>query len=146
MNTKGDIRTIDSNKSSRLESLLYSIRAAAGSYSRREGSNMDRKVLLGKRIREIRKIRKLSQEALAERAGISAQYVSNIERGKENPTLDMLFTLADALKVTLAEMCDYETVQTMDRQRLHSLLRDLLKTADPERLRTAVKILKVVLR
>lgn len=107
---------------------------------------MDRKVLLGKRIREIRKIRKLSQEALAERAGISAQYVSNIERGKENPTLDMLFTLADALKVTLAEMCDYETVQTMDRQRLHSLLRDLLKTADPERLRTAVKILKVVLR
>jgi transcriptional regulator with XRE-family HTH domain len=59
---------------------------------------MDRKELLGRRIQELRKARKLSQEAVAERAGISTQYVSNIERGKENPTLDMLFTLADTLR------------------------------------------------
>jgi transcriptional regulator with XRE-family HTH domain len=107
---------------------------------------MDRKVLFGKRIQELRKALKLSQEELAEKAGISSQYVSNIERGKENPTLDMLFILADALKVALCEMCDYEPVGTMDRKAIESLLRELLKTADPERLRTAVGILKVVLR
>jgi transcriptional regulator with XRE-family HTH domain len=69
---------------------------------------MDKKQLLGKRIAEIRKRERLSQEKLAERAGISAQYVSNIERGKENPTLDLLLGLADALKISLGEMCDFE--------------------------------------
>jgi transcriptional regulator with XRE-family HTH domain len=107
---------------------------------------MDRKALFGKRIQEIRKARGLSQEGLAERAGISPQYVSNIERGKENPTLDMLFSLADALKVGLTEMCDYESVAHMDRRRLESLMRELLKTADPDQLKTAVKVLKAVLR
>lgn len=67
---------------------------------------MDKKKLLGKRIREIRKRQALSQEKLGERAGISAQYVSNIERGVENPTLDLLLRLAEALKVSLGEMCE----------------------------------------
>src|SRR5258706_16105116 len=103
---------------------------------------MDRKELFGKRIQEIRKARRLSKKQLSKRAGISPQYVSNIERGKENPTLDMLFSLGDALKVGLAEMCDYESVASMDRRRLESVLRELLKTADPEQLKTAVKVLK----
>ena len=107
---------------------------------------MDRKALFGKKIQTIRKARGLSQEALAERAGISAQYVSNIERGKENPTLDMLFLLCDALKVVFAEMCDYEPIAQMDRRRLEGVLRELLKTAQPEQLKTAVKVLKAVLR
>jgi transcriptional regulator with XRE-family HTH domain len=107
---------------------------------------MDRKVLLGERIKELRKLRGLSQEALAEKAGISSQYVSNIERGKENPTLDLLFQLADALKVGLADLCDYETVKKMDQRRLQSDLRDLMKTAEPERLGMAIKVLKAVLR
>ena len=71
---------------------------------------MDRKGLLGKRIREIRKRQGLSQERLAERASISPQYVSNIERGNENPTLDLLLRVADALKLSLGQMCDFETV------------------------------------
>ena len=83
---------------------------------------------------------------LAERAGISTQYLSNIERGKENPTLDMLFTLADALKVELADLCDYEPVETMDRRRIQGALREFLRTAQPEQLKTAVKVLKAVLR
>src|SRR5262245_50581659 len=106
---------------------------------------MDRKALFGKRIQEIRKARRLSQEALAERVGISPQYVSNIERGKENPTLDMLFSLADGLKVGLAELCDYETVEKMDRRRIQSTLRQIFSTAKPEELKTAIKVLRAVL-
>ncbi len=105
---------------------------------------MDKKVLLGRRIREIRKQRKLSQEALAEKAGISAQYVSNIERGKENPTLDLLFRLAHALKVSLGEMCDFEAPET-NLKKAESLLRELLRTRDPERARLSVRILKAIL-
>lgn len=107
---------------------------------------MDKKALLGRRIGEIRKRRGLSQEMLAERAGISAQYVSNIERGKENPTLDLLFRLAEALRVSLGELCDFEGVEKMDQKMVRATLRDLFKTADPERLRTALKVLRAVLR
>jgi len=103
---------------------------------------MDKKQFLGKRIGEIRKREGLSQEKLAERVGISAQYVSNIERGKENPTLDLLLGLADALKVSLAEMCDFED---MDQRKVHNAIREILKVKDPIRLRTALKILRAVL-
>ncbi len=91
-------------------------------------------------------MRRLSQETLAERAGISAQYVSNIERGTENPTLDLLFSLTDALKVGLAEMCDYEDVEKMDLKTLQARLSKVLKAAEPEGLKTALKVLKAVVR
>jgi len=73
----------------------------------------------------------LSQEKLAERAGISAQYVSNIERGTENPTLDLLLRLAEALKVSLGEMCEFESVEEMDRRKLRSAVSEMLKKTDP---------------
>lgn len=107
---------------------------------------MDKRVLLGRRIKEIRKRRRLSQEQLAERAGISSQYVSNIERGKENPTLDLLFSLANALKVPLGEMCDLDPIQDMDQKRMQAALREVLRTAGPDGLRVALKVLRAVLR
>jgi len=39
----------------------------------------------------------LSQEQLAERAGLDRTYVSGVERGRRNPTLDVLQRLANAL-------------------------------------------------
>jgi transcriptional regulator with XRE-family HTH domain len=75
-------------------------------------------------------------------SGISAQYVSNIERGKENPTLDLLLGLADALKVSLGEMCDFED---LDQRKLQNTIREILKIKDPERLRTALRVLRAIL-
>jgi transcriptional regulator with XRE-family HTH domain len=106
---------------------------------------MDRKQRLGLRLKELRKLRKLSQEELAERASISTQYVSNIERGKENPTLDLLFKLAGALTVSLAEMCDFEA-EGVNQKQMEQAIREMLRAADPERLRIALKALKAILR
>ena len=103
---------------------------------------MDKKSLLGKRIREIRKSQGISQEQLAERASISAQYVSNIERGKENPTLDLLLRLAEALRVSLGQMCDFETVEDMNQRKMRSSIGAILQNADPDRLRLALKLLR----
>ncbi len=47
-----------------------------------------------------RRRRKLSQEALAERAGFSVSYVSMLERGLRSPPLETLEDLADALRVS----------------------------------------------
>jgi transcriptional regulator with XRE-family HTH domain len=103
---------------------------------------MDKKKLLGKRIREIRKRQALSQEKLAERAGISAQYVSNIERGMENPTLDLLLRLGEALRVSLGEMCDFESVEEMDQKAIRRVIGEMLKKRDTEQLKLALKVLK----
>jgi len=50
-------------------------------------------------MRSIRKAANLSREVVAERAGISANYLGEIERGEKLPTLDMIERTAMALQV-----------------------------------------------
>ena len=54
---------------------------------------------LGQAIRERRIERELTQEKLASRARVNRTYVSDLERGLKSPTLDVLDSLAAALKV-----------------------------------------------
>lgn len=51
----------------------------------------------GERIKELRQATLLSQEAFADRCGFARSYVSRIERGGANPSLDTVQILADAL-------------------------------------------------
>ncbi|MGX1694080.1 helix-turn-helix domain-containing protein [Microbacterium keratanolyticum] len=62
------------------------------------------RVALGVRVRELREARTLSQEAFAHKAGLDRTYVSGIERGRRNPTLDVLYRLADALEVEVRDL------------------------------------------
>jgi len=55
-------------------------------------------------LRKERKRRQLSMSAVAERAGLSQQMVSYVERGLRNPTLDTLLRMAAAMKLDLAEL------------------------------------------
>jgi transcriptional regulator with XRE-family HTH domain len=59
---------------------------------------------LGREIRRCRKARNLSQESLAERAGLHRNYIGFLERGERNPSAATLFQLARALDVRLAEL------------------------------------------
>ena len=103
------------------------------------------KELIGKRIQELRKTQRLSQEQVAEKADISPNYLSRIECGKENPTLDMLIKLADALEVEMIwEMFDFG--HEVNIKELREAMNKLLKDTDEEKLRLAVKILRAVVR
>lgn len=51
------------------------------------------------RIRELRERRGLSQDALADRAGISQQAIAHYEKGDRTPAADVLCNIADALGV-----------------------------------------------
>ena len=53
---------------------------------------------------ELRLALELSQEALADRCGFARSYMSRIERGKANPSLDAIEALAGGLKVLVQEL------------------------------------------
>lgn len=54
---------------------------------------------IGQRVRRIRKAKSISQEALAERAGISTTHMSHIETGNTKLSLPVFAALAEALEV-----------------------------------------------
>ena len=62
----------------------------------------------GQRVRWLRSEHALTQEQLAERAGISVDFLSLIERGKSSPSFENLDELADALEVSVAELFNFE--------------------------------------
>ncbi len=64
----------------------------------------DLRLAFGKRVRELRLGLGLSQEKLAERAGLHWTYVSGVERGLRTPGLDVIGRLAVALKVSPSEL------------------------------------------
>jgi transcriptional regulator with XRE-family HTH domain len=60
----------------------------------------------GNRIRELRKAAAMNQEDLAHRCGLFRTYMSRIETGKANPTLTMIYSLAESLGVHVTELFD----------------------------------------
>ena len=55
---------------------------------------------LGKRVRQQRMLAQMTQEKLAEKAGISLSFLGHIERGTRKASLDTLVKLCNALKVS----------------------------------------------
>lgn len=84
----------------------------------------DIKRMLGKRIKEIRQRRKLTQEKLSEMAGIEIPSLSNIENGKNYPNHETLQKIAKALEVNPYElyMFDYyKPTETMLEEMIESM-------------------------
>ncbi len=105
---------------------------------------MHEKKLIGLRIKELRKSRGLSQEELAEKAATSPNYLSRMERGTENPTLEMLIKISGALDVEMRETFDFSHKESL--RDLKEFLIKFIKEAKEEQIRLAIKILRAVLR
>jgi len=60
--------------------------------------------LVGGNVRRSRVQLQMTQEKLAELSGFSQQYISDLERGRRNPTVVSLFELAQALQTTPAAL------------------------------------------
>lgn len=79
------------------------------------------------RLRELRKAKKLSQQQLAEKAGLSYQYLGNLERSEASATLDSLEKLMKALSCTPGELLAAEEVLGM--KEVHELLAEVPEKA-----------------
>lgn len=89
------------------------------------------KKLLGKRIKELRKKKKLTQEALAESADIEIPSLSNIENGKNYPNHETLAKIAQALDVEPYELFVfgyYKTQKEMITEMLEAMQQDEILT------------------
>jgi transcriptional regulator with XRE-family HTH domain len=104
---------------------------------------MDIKQMIGARIKEIRTKRGITQERLSERMEINPKYLSGIERGKENPTLNTLIKLSESLEVHIGEIFSF--VEAEDPHRSKSQILSLLDEADSEQLKLIFKVLSVVI-
>ena len=60
---------------------------------------MDMRALVGTNVRYWRQKLGLTQEAFSEKSGLTQQYISDLERGRRNPTVVTLFELATALGI-----------------------------------------------
>ena len=65
-------------------------------------------------LRLARRLRDVSQEALALDAGLPRTYVSEVERGERNVSIDNMGLLADALQIPLKDLVDPERFKVLD--------------------------------
>lgn len=62
----------------------------------------------GSRIQELRKKNNLTQSELAEKIGLSTNFIGMVERGERNTSVDKIFKLAKAFNISLAQF--FETL------------------------------------
>jgi len=102
----------------------------------------DVKKMMGKQIKTLRQAKGMSQEELSEKVSINSKYLSAIERGKANPTLDVLTGLADSLRVRVPDLFNYE----LEPKELAQLVAGLIAEGDEIKLRLAAKVLNAICR
>ena len=101
---------------------------------------------LGRRIYDFRKQSGLTQAALAERAKISNEFMSAVERGAKLPSLQVLERIAGGLRVDLKNLFNFDGTAYRKLEPLSREIRDvasLLQMLPAERQRKIIKMLKI---
>jgi transcriptional regulator with XRE-family HTH domain len=102
--------------------------------------------VVGQRIRELRKARGLSQEALGEKGGFHYSYIGQIERGEKNIALSNLAKIAEALEVGIHQLFSFShelellTESEQDFKEICLLLR-ILSESEIKKLKKALTAL-----
>ena len=80
---------------------------------------------VGKRIQEMRQLKGMTQSELAQKLGMTPKYISNIECGGKNPTLETFVAIANALGID-ANALLADVLDTSDEIKCSSLWEKLL--------------------
>lgn len=62
---------------------------------------------LSEKLKEVRKSKKMTQQELAEKAGLHLTYVGHLELGKYHPTVYVMWKIAKALGVSMNELTNF---------------------------------------
>ena len=99
---------------------------------------------LGLRIKELRKKKKLTQDELSEKAGITGKYMGMIERGEVNVSVKILENLAEVLGVQVADFFEFENQVSPEEQRERLL--EMVKNASDSELKLLFKVANTLLK
>lgn len=99
---------------------------------------------IGKNIRKFRLMRKLRQEDLAEKAGLSTNYVGALERGEKVPSLETLIDIINALDIS-ADMILCDVIHTGYEVKI-SLLNEKLGKISPEDRAMIYDVIDILIR
>jgi transcriptional regulator with XRE-family HTH domain len=99
---------------------------------------------LGNRIRDLRKERGLTQEQLAELAGLHYTYIGSVERAEKNVSVLNLAKIATALKVGGYELFAYTRITQRTKGKSHDIdqVLELLLTLKPTEVNKVNNILR----
>ncbi len=90
---------------------------------------MDTTELLHQRLKEKRKACDLTLAEVGERVGLSVSFLSDIEVGRANPSLDSLVKLAECYQTSVAELCIeaelYQHVYHIRKRLLEKMLEEM---------------------
>ena len=99
---------------------------------------------IGENIRKYRKTKKMTQETLAERAGLSVNYIGSIERGEKLPSLETFIVILNQLGVTAD--CILQNVVQANYELKMSLLNEKLSVLSPDQRATVEDVVDVLVR
>lgn len=102
---------------------------------------MDNRKALGLRLKELRKRKGLSQEALAELVNLEPPSICNIETGRNYPTIQNLEKIINALHISFMEVFNFEH-QKDPRDLIQEI--NFILNKNPERIQDFYKILKAL--
>jgi transcriptional regulator with XRE-family HTH domain len=98
-------------------------------------------VALGRRVRGLRQAHGLTQEQLAERAGLSAKYVSGIENGSVNASVGVLHDIAaHGFRLSLPALLSF-SLEADEAARLRDEVLALIESQPPDARRRALRAL-----
>lgn len=97
-------------------------------------------VMIGNRIREVRKSKKWTQEILAEKSGIEPSNISHIERAATKLSLQTLVSIANALEVSADDLL-YGNLERSTHVSA-KIINDLLSDCTPDELVSLAEVLK----
>ncbi|UPK45604.1 helix-turn-helix domain-containing protein [Paenibacillus pabuli] len=104
--------------------------------------------LVGARIRDLRKSKDLSQEALAEKAGFNTSYIGFIERAERNISLKNLERIADALDVGVNQLFTYvneNEALSYEDSNIQKLI-TILRTHEPHEIAMALSVITEIFK
>ena len=100
---------------------------------------MDFPILLGKRIKELRKNSGFSQDQAAELAGISGKYLGQVERGEVNVSVVIIHKLSKVFNVPIDNFYDFE--HHNDVAILRKKILNFIDTATDDNIRILYRII-----
>ncbi len=100
--------------------------------------------LVGSNIKEIRKLKKLTQEELAEKCGLQTSYLAGVERGDRNITIQTLEKIIEGLEEAPSSIFKFDTLnydnKYFEKKELIMILQNLIEDKSETEVRLVLNI------